>query len=139
MRVVQEEALGRGAPEFFLFTQEIAPWLPADSIAVQKLMALQMTDKAAMETLRASLSLRLSPERLNDILPLSPNAPLMGLPEFSDLFPDAPGRPVVEAARHPLDPLPRAGPRRRLQRLRRHRRPRRRRQAAARDRPASRA
>ena len=109
MRVVQEEALGRGAPEFFLFTQEIAPWLPANSIAVQKLMALQMTDKAAMETLRASLSLRLSPERLNDILPLSPNAPLMGLPEFSDLFPNAPGRPVVEAARHPLDPLPEPG------------------------------
>ena len=31
----------------------IAPWIPADSIAVQKLMALQLTDKAAMETLRA--------------------------------------------------------------------------------------
>ena len=106
LRVVQEEALGRGAPEFFLFTQEIAPWLPADSIAVQKLMALQMTDKAAIETLRAQLSLRLPPERLSDILPLSPNAPLMGLPEFSKLFPGLRERPVTEAARHPLDPLP---------------------------------
>ena len=48
------EALGRGAPEFFLFTPDIAPWTPADSIAVQKLMALQMTDKAAMETLRGA-------------------------------------------------------------------------------------
>ena len=95
LKVVQRDALGRGAPEFFLFSPEISPWTPADSIAVQKLMALQMTDKAAMETLRASLSLRLSPERLNDILPLSPNAPLMGLPEFSDLFPNAPGRPVA--------------------------------------------
>ena len=80
LRVVQRDALGRGAPEFFLFTQEIAPWLPADSIALQKLMALQMTDKAGLETLRARLSLRLPPERLNDILPMSPNAPLMGLP-----------------------------------------------------------
>ncbi len=105
LRVVQEDALGRGAPEFFLFTQEIAPWVPADSIAVQKLLALQMTDKAAMETLRATLSLRLPPERLRDILPDSPNAPLMGLPEFSSLFPDGPP-PVKEAtARNPLDPL----------------------------------
>ena len=35
--------------------------------------------------------------------------------------------PLVEAARHPLDPLPRAAARRRLERLRRHRRARRRR------------
>ncbi len=90
LRVVQSEALGRGAPEFFLFTQEIAPWVPADSIAVEKLLALQMTDKAAMETLRATLALRLPPERLRDILPDSPNAPLMGLPEFSRLFPAGP-------------------------------------------------
>ncbi len=41
LRVVQRDALGRGAPEFFLFSPDIAPWTPADSIAVQKLMALQ--------------------------------------------------------------------------------------------------
>ena len=72
LRVVQEEALGRGAPEFFLFSPDISPWTPANSIAVQKLMALQMTDKAAMETLRARLSLALPPERLRDVLPDSP-------------------------------------------------------------------
>ena len=44
MRIVQEEALGRGAPEFFLFDARIAPWIPADSIAVQMLLALQLTD-----------------------------------------------------------------------------------------------
>ena len=64
LKVVQEKALGRGAPEFFLFTPDISPWPPADSIAVQKLMALQLTDKAAMETLRARLSLVLPAERL---------------------------------------------------------------------------
>jgi penicillin amidase len=109
LRVVQQQALGRGAPEFFLFTQEIAPWVPADSVAVQKLLALQMTDKAAMETLRAQLSLRLPPERLRDILPDSPNAPLMGLPEFSDLFPGATAQPVQEAALSPFDLLPAPG------------------------------
>ncbi|MFO1141128.1 MAG: penicillin acylase family protein [Amaricoccus sp.] len=107
LRVVQENALGRGAPEFFLFSPDIAPWTPADSIAIQKLMALQLTDKAQIETLRARLSLVLPPERLRDILPDSPNAPVMGLPQFSELFPDLPPGGMVEAAavRSPLDPV----------------------------------
>jgi penicillin amidase len=110
LKVVQEEALGRGAPEFFLFSPDIAPWVPADSIAVQKLFALQLTDKAAMETLRARLSLAVPEDRLRDLLPDSPNAPVMGLPEFSELFPGLPERPIVEAAaRHPLDPVPAPG------------------------------
>ena len=109
LRVVQEQALGRGAPEFFLFSPDIAPWMPADSIAMQKLMALQLTDKAAMETLRARLSLAVPPERLRDILPDAPNAPVMGLPEFSQLFPDVRPAPVSVAARSPLDPVPRPG------------------------------
>lgn len=108
LRIVQEQALGRGAPEFFLFDARIAPWVPADSIAVQKLMALQLTDKAAAETRRAGLSLILPPERLRDILPDAPNAPVLALPEFSRTFPDAPGG-MTAAARHPLDPIPLAG------------------------------
>ena len=99
LKVVQAEALGRGAPEFFLFDAMIAPWIPADSIAVQKLMALQLTDKAALETLRARLSLRLPPERLRDILPDSPNAPVMGLPEFSQAFPTLPPAPAQAGGR----------------------------------------
>ncbi len=108
LRVVQQEALGRGAPEFFLFDAAIAPWVPADSLAVQKLMALTLTDKAAAETLRAQLSLILPEERLRDVLPDPPNAPVLALPEFSQTFPDAPGGVVAEA-RRPLDPMPRAG------------------------------
>jgi penicillin amidase len=105
LRVVQEEALGRGAPEFFLFNPRMAPWTPADSIAILKLMALQLTDKAERETLRASLSLRLPPERLRDILPESPNAAVMGLPKFARDFPEAPGNWSI-AATGPLDPVP---------------------------------
>ncbi|MEL6588187.1 MAG: penicillin acylase family protein, partial [Pseudomonadota bacterium] len=37
---INRGALGRGAPEFFLFTPSISPWQPADSIAIQKIMAL---------------------------------------------------------------------------------------------------
>ena len=36
---VNEGALGRGAPEFFLFDPQIAVWQPADSIAIMKLIA----------------------------------------------------------------------------------------------------
>lgn len=110
LRVVQEEALGRGAPEFFLFEAAIAPWRPADSIAVQKLVALRLTDKASMETLRAQLSLRLPEERLRDIVPDAANPPRMALPDYASLFPGArfaDAGPVV--ARHALDPLPEPG------------------------------
>ncbi|MFT3973692.1 MAG: penicillin acylase family protein [Amaricoccus sp.] len=110
LKVVQEKALGRGAPEFFLFSPDISPWLPSDSIAIQKLIALQLTDKAAMETLRARLSLALPAARLADILPDSPTAPVMALPQFSELFPDAPApTQVADATRNPLDPVPAPG------------------------------
>lgn len=110
LKVVQEKALGRGAPEFLLFSPDISPWLPADSIAIQKLVALQLTDKASMETLRARLSLALPPERLRDILPDSPDAPVMALPQFSELFPDAPAPDRFAAlTRNPLDPVPLPG------------------------------
>ena len=105
LRLVQEEALGRGAPEFFLFDRRIAPWSPADSIAILKLMALRLTDKAQTETLRAQLSLRLAPERLRDILPDAPNAPVMALPDFAALFEGAPAPDWRAAERSPLDPV----------------------------------
>ena len=129
-------ALGRGAPEFFLFSADIAPWTPADSIAIQKLMALQLTDKAAMEALRARLSLVLPPERLRDILPDSPNAPIMGLPEFSQLFPGPAGGAGPGGGAQPARPgaAPRAG--RRLERLRGDGPAHGRRRAAAGHRPA---
>jgi penicillin G amidase len=110
MRVVQEEALGRGAPEFFLFDAAIAPWRPADSIAVQKLVAFQLTDKAGMETLRAQLSLRLPEERLRDVLPDAANPPTMALPDYARLFPGATFAAAgTQPDRHPLDPVPEPG------------------------------
>ncbi|MFQ5624939.1 MAG: penicillin acylase family protein, partial [Paracoccaceae bacterium] len=46
LETVRKEALGRGAPEFFMFSKEISPWTPADSIVIAKLLALQLTEKA---------------------------------------------------------------------------------------------
>jgi len=40
LRILNKNALGRGAPEFFLFKPEIEPWMPADSLAILKLMAI---------------------------------------------------------------------------------------------------
>lgn len=88
---VQAEALGRGAPEFFVLPTGIAPWTAADSIAVMKLMALRMTDKAALEVLRAQAALRLeNPARLDDLFPLLPGAPIREVPEYAALFGGAP-------------------------------------------------
>ncbi len=69
---VNDQAPGRGAPEFFFFSNEIAAWQPADSIAIIKLMALQLSAHLEAEVLRARTSLLLPDERLRDILPDDP-------------------------------------------------------------------
>ncbi len=90
LNTVNEQALGRGAPELFLFSNEIAPWQPADSIALLKLMALQLSGHVEEEVLRARTSLLLSEDRLRDVLPDAPGTGLAALPEFASLFPSAP-------------------------------------------------
>jgi penicillin amidase len=86
---VNRGARGRGAPEFFLFTNAIAPWQPADSIAVLKLLAWQATAQAQGEVLRARTSLLLPPERVADLLPDVPGPGVAALPPYASLFPDA--------------------------------------------------
>ncbi|MEM9010718.1 MAG: penicillin acylase family protein [Pseudomonadota bacterium] len=97
IRIVEQDARGRGAPEFFLFSNAIAPWTPADSIAVTRVMALQLTSHARFETRRAELSLVLPPERLADVLPDNPNDPVIDLPDYASLFPDGTRFPEPEA------------------------------------------
>ena len=109
---VNQGALGRGAPEFFLFSSQIDAWAPADSIAIIKLMALQLSGHLDTEVLRAELSLALSPARLADILPDAPGEAIMALPQYSALMPDvragqAPHR--MAELDQPLSPFPSAG------------------------------
>ncbi|RYH10290.1 penicillin acylase family protein [Tropicimonas sp. IMCC6043] len=103
IEIVNAEALGRGAPEFFLFSPEIAPWQPADSIAILKLMALDLTPHMQNEILRASASLVLPPERLIDLLPDVPGTASMGTAEYGALFPE--GHHVASLPPWPADPL----------------------------------
>lgn len=99
-------ARGRGAPEFFLFSSEIAAWAPADSIAILKLMALQLTGSVQTEVLRARTSLLLSPERLADILPDDPGQGVAALPDFASLVPGvAPLSRPVDFALGPFSPV----------------------------------
>ena len=88
LQEINERALGRGAPEMFLFNMPIAPWQPADSIALMKLMALQLSSHMREEILRAQTSIALDdPERLSDILPDAPGSGTTTLPEYTSLFP----------------------------------------------------
>lgn len=107
LAAIQQETQGRGAPELMLFKPAIAPWTPVDSIAVLKLLALQLSDKASVEVLQARLSLILAPERLADIFPREQGKPIMDLPDYASVFgADMPELAASEAPPdHPLYPI----------------------------------
>lgn len=106
--IVNRDAMGRGAPEFFMFSNAIAPWQPADSVALGKLLAFESSDQIGAEVLRARLSLRLEDDRLRDIQPLDAGPVLAALPEEPDERVGdgtrGPGtaRPVVSAEAAPI-------------------------------------
>lgn len=103
---INKGARGRGAPEFFLFEPEISAWAPADSIAILKLMALQLTSSAQTEILRARVSLLLAPERLADLLPDDPGQGVAALPDYASLVPGvAADAAPVDFALGPFSPV----------------------------------
>ena len=103
LRVINEQALGRGAPEFFLFSPKISAWTPADSIALIKIMALQTTGHLQKEVIRARTSLLIEPERVADLLPDDPSSGVAAL-DFAQLF-DPNLIPQFAGVRKPRDPL----------------------------------
>ena len=109
LRRVGQDALGRGAPEMFLFEPQVSPWRPADSIAVMNLMALQLAGHQTEEVLRARTAMALrDPDRLADILPDAPGTGTAALPDYAALAPGAVAARAAAAApdaRHPLHPV----------------------------------
>jgi len=104
--IVNRDAMGRGAPEFFLFSPEIAFWQPADSLAIIKLMGLQLSSHLEAEVLRARLSLVLPDDRLRDILPDDPGTGIAALPPFASLFPTLPRSfAALQIDNDPLSPF----------------------------------
>lgn len=84
--IVNAEAKGRGAPEFFFFSNEISYWQPADSIAILKLMAMRSTAQIEAEVLRARVSL-LSGDWARDLMPDVTGAGVAALPPYASLVP----------------------------------------------------
>ncbi len=113
LKTVDAQAMGRGAPEFFLFRPEIAPWTPADSIAILKLMGLKLSNQFRHEITRAQISLAVGASKTKDILPDAPNSGFLALPEYTELFPTV--RPAFRVAGQnqpalsPVQPLGLAG------------------------------
>lgn len=111
IRHVNQEALGRGAPEFYLYGDGLTPWVPADSIAILKMMALRLSGGASNEVRRARLQLALGAERLRDILPDYP-APASTTPERASMrdhgwrFAEAGPEPAADPLLAALGPAP---------------------------------
>ncbi|SHG25008.1 penicillin acylase family protein [Cognatishimia maritima] len=104
---VNTEALGRGAPEMFLFNAPVAPWRMADSLAIQRVMALQLAGHLEDEVLRARVSLLIPDEkRLSDIMPDEPGKGITALPEYAALVPGNPSFiQTADYEPHPLSPF----------------------------------
>jgi len=100
---VNEGARGRGAPEMWLFNHPISPWQPADSIAIIKVMALQLSSHLEHEVLRARTSLMIGNDLLEDILPDVPGPGIASLPDYASLVPGAPR--YAANSRLPFSPL----------------------------------
>jgi len=109
IETVKTEALGRGAPEFFMFSNQIQPWRPADSLAILRVMALQLSGHLAAEVVRARTSLALGKHqnRLLDILPDAPGPGAIALPSYAALMPSRAqfASSSGTAPRDPLDPV----------------------------------
>ncbi|OAN70012.1 penicillin acylase [Jannaschia sp. EhC01] len=109
LRLVGSEALGRGAPELFLFEPEIAPWRPNDSVLISFLMALELATHHENEILRARASLALpEPGRIADLMPDAPGTGAAELGDFAGLlelprtlFAEATGSTGPRDALHP--------------------------------------
>jgi penicillin amidase len=106
---INSEALGRGAPEMLLFNAPMAPWRPADSLAIIKLMGLQLSGHLDAEIVRARTSLALADaDRLSDLLPDAPGNGVAALAEYAQFFPDVPRYAAnVPFDQHPLSPFKR--------------------------------
>ena len=85
---VNAEARGRGAPEMWVFNHPVAPWQAADSLAILKLLALQLSSHLELEVLRARTSLMLPSQRLADLLPEDPSSGIASLPDYAQIVPN---------------------------------------------------
>jgi penicillin amidase len=108
IETVRSEALGRGAPEYFLYSPKIQPWRAADSLAILRLMSLKLSGHLAAEVERARTSLALgsNQDRLRDILPDAPGPGSAALPAYGAIFDGLPAILTASIKPAPFDPSP---------------------------------
>lgn len=106
LKTVNKQALGRGSPEFFLFSNYISPWVASDSLAILRLMALQLDGNLRDEITRAQVSIAVGSALVEDIMPNTPGAGIISLPKLSHLFPNQQFKSqFAENTYDPLDPV----------------------------------
>ncbi|MDH5528637.1 MAG: penicillin acylase family protein, partial [Paracoccaceae bacterium] len=103
--VVNSQSKGRGAPEFFLFSNQISYWQPVDSLALFKLMALKSSSHLNSEILRARLSL-LSKDWARDLMPDVPGEGLAALPRYASIMPGVMPSYAALSPQDPMTPVP---------------------------------
>lgn len=86
LEIVEDDGLGAGAPELRLLGADLAPWRPEDSIAAFKMLAATLMGSPFFEIRRSRYLLAQGPERLTDLFPAAPGAPVMALPPYASLF-----------------------------------------------------
>jgi penicillin amidase len=75
-------------PQFWLLRYAPEPWRPADSVAVIKMMALQLSTNLNHELLRLALAAQgLSSAEIEDLMPPDAGDPPPPLPELAQLYP----------------------------------------------------
>ena len=105
INTVNAQALGRGAPEYFVFPVEVGLWQPADSIALVKLLALQLSGHLDAEVRRARITALTDAEAARDLMPDDPGQGVAALPDYASLF-DGLEPTRLAAPRHSPGDLP---------------------------------
>ena len=94
-------------PEFMIFSHRPEPWAPADSVAIMKLMSLQLSKNMSEELQRLVYAARgLNPAEIADLMPEHPEDRPAPLPDLRELLPiraDAVVK-VDEVASLPVEP-----------------------------------
>ena len=92
-------------PEFMAFSHRPEPWRAADSVAILKLMSLQLSKNMGEELQRLVYAARgLNPAEIDDLMPRHRDDPPRPLPDLRDLLPirdDAKVKVDAVAAVHP--------------------------------------
>ncbi len=93
---VNREALGRGAPELFLFDSTFTTWRPEDSIAILKLLAIKWSEHLEKEVFHTQLAFTLQDKkRFADLLPLVPGEGKLFLDKSTKILPKQPSDNLI--------------------------------------------